>query len=582
MQAAWIRCPWLTKPVVLLPIHTLLMAVIKMDWQKNLLIAAILATLLMLVIRWNEFQEQLPAPVAVASQNSSPAATPTGAVPSATSEIPVAAGDVSEAEKVELATAKLISVKTDSFDLVINPLGGDITQLALPRHFLKLDTPDQPFVLLDNRDNHTYLAQSGLIGLNGTDTAEGRPLFNSEQQEYQLAEGQDQLQVDLVLQQGEVKITKRFTFTRGDYLIKVDYLIDNQSTNTWSAQLYGQIKRDSQNFVKVSALEMNPYLGAAITTADEKYKKVTFDDMTEKEEKVSVQGGWVAMVQHYFVSAWIPDATSTNSYHLRKLGNTDLYLMGFTGKVNEVAPGSQGVISANFYAGPKDTERLEQISPYLDLTVDYGWLWWVAKPLFWVLKFIHNLVGNWGLAIIGLTLCVKLLFFKLSATSYKSMAKMRKLAPKMAEMKERYGDDRQKFSQEMMKMYKTEKVNPFGGCLPLLIQMPVFLALYYVLMESVELRHSPFFGWILDLSVKDPYFVLPIIYGITMYFMQKLNPQPTDPMQARIMQMLPLVFTFMFLWFPAGLVLYWVTNNSLSILQQYIITKQIDAEPSHK
>lgn len=557
------------------------MAVIKMDWQKNLLIAAILATLLMLVIRWNEYQENLPTQTPVATQ----ATTNNSSLPAvsvANSDIPVAANTPAEAEKTTLASTQLISVKTDSFDLVINPLGGDIVQLALPRHFLKLDTPDQPFVLLDNRDNHTYLAQSGLIGTNGTDTAQGRPLFSSEKTEYTLAEGEKQLVVDLLLQQGDVKITKRYTFTRGDYLINVEYLIDNKSTNIWSAQLYGQIKRDSQNFKKVSALEMNPFLGAAITTTDENYKKITFDDMAEKEEKSVVQGGWVAMVQHYFISAWIPDAGSQNTYHLRKLGTNDLYLMGFTGKVNEVAPGTQGSISAGFYAGPKDTERLEQISPYLDLTVDYGWLWWVAKPLFAVLKFIHNLVGNWGLAIIGLTLCVKLLFFKLSATSYKSMAKMRKLAPKMAELKERLGDDRQKFSQEMMKMYKTEKVNPFGGCLPLLIQMPVFLALYYVLMESVELRHSPFFGWILDLSVKDPYFVLPIIYGITMYFMQKLNPQPTDPMQARIMQMLPLVFTFMFLWFPAGLVLYWVTNNTLSIIQQYIITKQIDAEPATK
>lgn len=557
------------------------MAVIKMDWQKNLLIAAILATLLMLVIRWNEYQENLPTQTPVATQgttnNSSlPAAT------AANSDIPVAANTPAEAEKTTLASTQLISVKTDSFDLVINPLGGDIVQLALPRHFLKLDTPDQPFVLLDNRDNHTYLAQSGLIGPNGTDTAQGRPLFSSEKTEYALVDGENQLVVDLLLQQGDVKITKRYTFTRGDYLINVEYLIDNKGTDTWSAQFYGQIKRDSQNFKKVSALEMNPFLGAAITTADEKYKKITFDDMAEKEEKSVVQGGWVAMVQHYFISAWIPDAESQNTYHLRKPGTNDLYLMGFTGKVNEVAPGTQGTISAGFYAGPKDTERLEQISPYLDLTVDYGWLWWIAQPLFAVLKFIHNLVGNWGLAIIGLTLCVKLLFFKLSATSYKSMAKMRKLAPKMAELKERLGDDRQKFSQEMMKMYKTEKVNPFGGCLPLLIQMPVFLALYYVLMESVELRHSPFFGWITDLSVKDPYFVLPIIYGITMYFMQKLNPQPTDPMQARIMQMLPLVFTFMFLWFPAGLVLYWVTNNTLSIIQQYIITKQIDAEPAAK
>lgn len=557
------------------------MAVIKMDWQKNLLIAAILATLLMLVIRWNEYQENLPTQTPVATQ----ATTNNSSLPAATaanSDIPVAANTPAEAEKTTLASTQLISVKTDSFDLVINPLGGDIVQLALPRHFLKLDTPDQPFVLLDNRDNHTYLAQSGLIGTNGTDTAQGRPLFSSEKTEYTLADGEKQLVVDLLLQQGDVKITKRYTFTRGDYLINVEYLIDNKSTNIWSAQLYGQIKRDSQNFVKVSALEMNPFLGAAITTADEKYKKITFSDLAEKEEKSVVQGGWIAMVQHYFISAWIPNAESQNTYHLRKLGTNDLYLMGFTGKVNEVAPGTQGTISAGFYAGPKDTERLEQISPYLDLTVDYGWLWWVAKPLFFVLKWIHGLVGNWGLAIIGLTLIVKALFFKLSATSYKSMAKMRKLAPKMAELKERLGDDRQKFSQEMMKMYKTEKVNPFGGCLPLLIQMPVFLALYYVLMESVELRHSPFFGWIFDLSVKDPYFVLPIIYGITMYFMQKLNPQPTDPMQARIMQMLPLVFTFMFLWFPAGLVLYWVTNNTLSIIQQYIITKQIDAEPAAK
>lgn len=561
------------------------MAVIKMDWQKNLLIAAILATLLLLVIRWHEYQEKLPAQPAVASQTTAAnTSSAQSTIPSASanSEIPVAANSLSEAEKTTLATNQLIEVKTDSLDLTINPLGGDIVQLALPRHFLKLDTPDQPFVLLDNRNNHTYLAQSGLIGINGTDTAQGRPLFTSDKRVYTLADKDNQLAVDLVLQQGEVTITKRFTFTRGEYLIKVEYLIDNKSTNTWSAQLYGQIKRDSQNFVKVSALEMNPFLGAAITTPEENYKKMTFSKIAEGEFKTSHQGGWVAMVQHYFISAWIPDANSENSYSLRKLGTNDLYLLGFTSKVTEVAPGTQGVIAADFYAGPKDTERLEQISPHLDLTVDYGWLWWVSKPLFAVLKFIHNLVGNWGLAIIGLTLCVKLLFFKLSATSYKSMAKMRKLAPKLAEMKERYGDDRQKFSQEMMKMYKTEKVNPFGGCLPLLIQMPVFLALYYVLMESVELRHSPFFGWITDLSVKDPYFVLPIIYGITMYFMQKLNPQPTDPMQARIMQMLPLIFTFMFLWFPAGLVLYWVTNNTLSIVQQYIITKQIDAEPAAK
>jgi YidC/Oxa1 family membrane protein insertase len=287
------------------------------------------------------------------------------------------------------------------------------------------------------------------------------------------------------------------------------------------------------------------------------------------------------MVQHYFISAWIPDANTTNTYRLGKSSNSNLYILGFTSNAIEIAPSSKSSIKSSFYAGPKDTEKLEKISPHLDLTVDYGWLWMIAKPLFWLLKSIHGFVGNWGLAIIGLTFAVKAVFFHLSATSYKSMAKMRKLAPKMQEIKERYGDDRQKMSQETMKLYQTEKVNPLGGCLPMLIQMPVFLALYWVLQESVELRHAPFFLWIADLSIKDPFFVLPIIYGITMWFMQKLNPQPADPMQARIMQMLPLVFTFMFLWFPAGLVLYWVTNNSLSMLQQYIITKQID-NTSHK
>lgn len=559
------------------------MAVIKMDWQKNLLIAGILATLLLLVIRWHEYQEKLPAPAAAVASQTSSSVAGDASIPAASSEIPTAAGqELSEADKAKQAQQHLISIKTDSLDVTINPLGGDIVEVALPRHYAQLNTPDQPYVLLDNRDNHTYIAQSGLIGTNGTDTAAGRPLFTSEQQSYTLADGKDQLQVDLVLLQGDVKITKRFTFTRGEYLINVEYLVDNQSNDTWSAQLYGQIKRDSQNFVKVSALEMNPFLGAAITTTEENYKKFTFANIAEAEFKTTRQGGWVAMVQHYFISAWIPDASSDNTYTLRKLGTNDLYLLGFTGKVNTVAPGTQGTINASFYAGPKDTERLEEISPHLDLTVDYGWLWWLSKPLFAFMKFIHEYVGNWGLAIISLIVLIKALFFKLSAASYKSMAKMRKLAPKMAEMKERYGDDRQKFSQEMMKLYKTEQVNPFGGCLPLLIQMPVFLAFYYVLMESVELRHAPFFGWIMDLSVKDPYFVLPIIYGITMWFMQKLNPQPTDPMQARIMQMLPIVFTVMFLWFPAGMVLYWVTNNLLSIAQQYVITKQIDAEPAAK
>lgn len=558
------------------------MAINKMDWQKNLLVAAILAVLLMLFIRWHQFQDQqaqqLPAAVASQSATSEIPTVETSEssdVPSAT----LATAELSESAKNQLATNNLISVKTDTFEVTINPLGGDIVRLALPQHSEELDTPEKPFVLLNTENKHTYIAQSGLIGKNGTDDqGTGRPLFQVSQTNYVLKEGENSLVVDLTLDQGTSKITKRFTFNRGDYLISIEYLIDNQSDTPWSAQIYGQIKRDSQNFTKVSGMQMNPYLGAAINTKETNYKKVTFKDVEEKDFTEIKEGGWVAMVQHYFISAWIPDANLVNHYRLRKQENADLYFFGFASDPVTIEPGTQGQLKASFYAGPKDTERLEEISPNLDLTVDYGWLWWIAKPLFGAMKYIHGVVGNWGLAIIGLTLLVKALFFYPSAISYRSMAKMRKLQPKMAELKERHGEDRQKFSQEMMKLYKTEKVNPFGGCLPMLIQMPVFLALYWVLAESVELRHAPFFGWIHDLSIKDPYFVLPLIYGATMWVMQKLNPQPADPMQARVMQMLPLVFTFMFLFFPAGLVLYWVTNNSLSIVQQYIITKNIENE----
>lgn len=551
------------------------MAVNKMDWQKNILIAGMLGLLFVLAIRWNSYQEQHPA-VALTAVQTTPAtaATTSSDIPAAISA--PSANDLPQAAVIPVAST-LIKVATDSLLVDIDPLGGDIVKVALPRHSADLATPDIPFILIDNTAEHTYIAQSGLIGANGTDTAEGRPVFSVEKTEFKLENGQDILVVDLTLQHYQVNITKRYTFTRGEYLIGVEYIIDNQSSNKWSGNFFAQIKRDNKEFTKTNALAMSPFLGAAITTPEEKYKKVTFKELDEKKDfKVTEQGGWVSLVQHYFISAWIPDPATTNTFNLRKLGDKNLYMLGFTSNPIEIAPNSKSTIKASFYAGPKDTERLEKISPHLDLTVDYGMLWMIAKPLFWLLKFIHGFVGNWGLAIIGLTFAIKAIFFKLSATSYKSMAKMRKLAPKMLELKERYGDDRQKMSQETMKLYQTEKVNPLGGCLPMLIQMPVFLALYWVLMESVELRHAPFFLWIHDLSVLDPYYVLPIIYGITMWFMQKLNPQPTDPMQARVMQMLPIVFTFMFLWFPAGLVLYWVTNNTLSMLQQYVITKQID------
>ena len=282
------------------------------------------------------------------------------------------------------------------------------------------------------------------------------------------------------------------------------------------------------------------------------------------------------MIQHYFLSAWIPNPDQTHTYSTR-VTRSGYNIAGFTSPALVLDPGQSGKVSARFYAGPKDQYRLEQLSPYLELSVDYGWLWWIAQPLFWLLTKIHALVANWGVAIILLTVLIKAAFFKLSATSYKSMANMRRVQPKMQDIREQYADDKQKQSQAMMELYRKEKINPMGGCLPILVQMPVFIALYWVLMESVELRQAPFILWIKDLSVMDPYFVLPLMMGASMWFMQKLNPPPPDPMQAKIMQWLPIVFTFFFLWFPAGLVLYWVVNNLLSMAQQYIITKQIES-----
>ncbi|WP_371922671.1 membrane protein insertase YidC [Simiduia sp. 21SJ11W-1] len=546
-----------------------------MDWIKYLLIISMGAVTFMLVKEWAAFDDRRKA--AQVTQEETTLSAPLAQAQEATigdDGVPVI---TSEPEDQPATAQQLITVSTDNLIVKIDTQGGDIVYAALPKHLAKLENP-QPFVLLNQTESHTYVAQSGLVGANGTDGKGQRPVFATEKSTYALAEGEDTLVVDLTLAQGDVTLTKRFTFKRDDYLVDLTYLVDNRSSETWKANFYAQIKRDSQPVPTDVGFGMNPYLGAAITTADEKYKKVDFEDMAEATVKDSVQGGWVALVQHYFISAWIANPAHQNTYTLRRSKTSDLYFMGYTAPAVEVAPGSQGSLGASFYVGPKDVYTLEEISPYLDLTVDYGWLWWIAKPLFQFLTFIYGFIGNWGWSIIALTIVIKAIFFPLSAASYRSMAKMRKLGPLMQDLKERYGDDRQKMSAELMKMYKKEKVNPMGGCLPILVQMPVFIALYWVLMESVELRHTPFLGWIEDLSVRDPLFILPVLMGATMFVQFKLNPTPPDPTQAKVMQMMPIFMTFMFMWFPAGLVLYWVANNTISIIQQYVITRQIEAD----
>ncbi|WP_250460677.1 membrane protein insertase YidC [Microbulbifer litoralis] len=550
-----------------------------MDWQRYTLLGGIAAVVLALIFQWNEFKEER-AP-AVDRETVVRAEAPTlpeqRETASSDSDVPQLQSEATQPRADDDQQRQFISVTTDVFDLLIDPRGGDIVKVALRDFDEELNTPDRPLILLNRTQHHTYIAQSGLIGPNGTDSNAGRPLFSSAATEYAMVEGKDTLTVDLTLKQDGANITKRYTFNRGDHLIGVSYLVDNTSDSDWSAAMFGQIKRDSREPPVDVGIGVSPFLGAAIHTAEENYFKQDFEEIAESPTRETIEGGWVAMVQHYFLSAWVPPQDQQNTFELRELSN-GLFRMGFTSTPQTIAAGTQGELSASFYAGPKDVIRLEHISPYLDLTVDYGWLWWIAKPLFRVLHFIQeHIVSNWGWAIVLLTVFIKALLFPLSAAGLKSMARMRKFAPQMKKLQEQYKGNRQKLAEETMKLYRREKINPMGGCFPILLQMPVFIALYWMLTETVELRHAPWILWIHDLSAKDPYFILPVLMGLTMWFMQRLNPQPTDPTQARIMQLMPVMMTFFFLWFPAGLVLYWLANNIISIAQTWYINKQVEA-----
>ena len=554
-----------------------------MDVQRIILIAALAIISYMLVLQWNQDYGVKTEPVAQAESVSAyqsvtePVVNKGSDLPLSTNTDAPKDSDLPEAKAVTVDTQQqLVKIKTDVLQLLIDTKGGDIIEVALTDHKAALEN-DQPFILLEQNGNRTYVSQSGLIGKDGPDAnPDGRPAYTTTQNSYQL-EG-DELVVDLTLNSDNgVVVTKRFRFTPGSYIITQEYVVNNGSAENWQGKLFGQIKRDnSDDPSQTTDMGMQSFLGAVFSTTENTYEKLSFDDMQEANFKKVSQDGWVAMSQHYFLSAWIPAPGAEYSYSSRV--NAGSYIAGFVSPSFDVAAGETKSVSANFYAGPKVSELLEEAAPDLELTVDYGILWFIASPLAWLLKAIHNIVGNWGVAIIGITIVVKALLFQVNAKAFKSMAKMRKFGPEMKRLKDLYGDDRQKMSQSMMELYKKEKINPLGGCLPIVAQMPVFIALYWVLLESVELRHAPFALWIHDLSVMDPYFLLPILMGATMFIQQLLNPTPPDPMQAKIMKMLPIMFTFFFLWFPAGLVLYWLVNNVLSITQQYIINKQIEGE----
>ncbi|KAA0010669.1 membrane protein insertase YidC [Billgrantia pellis] len=553
-----------------------------MDVKRLLLLIPLAVLAYLLVVQWNQDYGQV-APEPEAPSFSAPApgdeATPPDedglAVPASPRADSVAGDMPGEAEQPS-ATRDLIAVATDVLDVRIDPQGGDIVYAALPQHRMTLNS-ERPYVLLSDNETRSYVARSGLQ----VDGHAGRLAFTPEQTRYRLSDDDNRLEVDLAADVNGVDVIKRYTFERGSYAVNVDYFLANNTEEPVTARFIGQLARDnSPDPSSGVSMGMSSYLGAAYSSPEDRYQKIDFDEIQKGNfNNRDVQGGWVAIIQHYFVSAWVPPQNQQNLQYATT-DSRNRNVAAFAGPVTTVAVDGETRLGATLYMGPKVQSYLEEVAPNLRLTVDFGWLWFIANPLFWLLDHIQNIIGNWGWSIVVLTILVKLAMWPLSAKAYKSMARMRKLGPEMQRLKEQYGDDRQKMSQEMMKFYQKEKINPLGGCLPILVQMPVFIALYWMLLESVELRHAPFVFWIQDLSMKDPYFILPILMGASMFVQQLLNPTPPDPMQAKIMRMLPIVFTFFFLWFPAGLVIYWVVNNVISIAQQYVITRKIENDPS--
>jgi YidC/Oxa1 family membrane protein insertase len=512
--------------------------------------------------------------------NDLPSDIPTSApeiITSNASDTPTVAAVTNPSAADTTNTEDLISIRTDTFDIRIDPIGGDIVHLALPLYLKQIDVADDPFVLLDDQPGREYIAQSGLIGANGVDS-DGRAIYRATSTRYSMSESSDSLNVDLTTTTADgIEVIKRYGFNRNSYLIDISFIVNNRSAENWQANAFGQIKRDAFDDPSDAGGFGRTYLGFVTTMSEDPYIEIEFDDIDDKgSDTIETTGGWVAFSQHYFLTAWIPDAESLNRMTTRKNGSNQYY-GEFTSSAFEVAAGGTGSHGIQYYAGPKDQYVLRDISPGLDKTIDYSFLWFIAGPIYWLLSRINSVIGNYGISIVLLTVVVKSAFYKLSETQYRSMAGMRRLMPKMQQLKESYGDDKMKLQKATMDLYKKEKINPFGGCLPMLVQMPVFIALYWVLLESVELRHAPFMLWLTDLSVRDPFFVLPLLMGATMYLQTTLSPAPADPMQAKVMKMMPIMMTLLFLWFPAGLVLYWLTNGGLGILQQWYITRKIDA-----
>ena len=544
-----------------------------MESQRNLLVIGLLFVSFLLFTEWQNKDN----PVAVPQTTQTIAATSAGDIP-AGSSIETDAPNSQQSNN-------FITIRSDVLELSIDTQGGDIVQADLLEHAVELHE-EARFVLLQNNATNIYVAQSGLIGANGPDAnANGRPQYQTSKAAFELSG--DKITVPLTYTDANgVEFTKQFTLTKGSYDVEVSYLVNNKSANTIAVQMYGQLKQNIDLAEdEGSSMMMQAYRGPALGTSEKRYEKYDFDDVADANLSRSTAGGWVGMLQHYFVSAWVPGPEQNSLYSLN-IGRNEFSngqaIIGFKKPVQTIAANQEAMITAQLWIGPKLQDEMGAIIDGLDLTVDYSWLWFIAQPLFKLLQFFQSLVGNWGLAVIMITFTVRGLMYPLTKAQYTSMAKMRLLQPKLTALREKCGDDKQKMSQSMMALYKEEKVNPLGGCLPMVIQMPIFISLYWALMESVELRHAPFALWINDLSAQDPYYVLPLLMGATMYLIQKMSPtQVQDPMQQKVMQFMPVMFTFFFLWFPSGLVLYWLMSNVVTIIQQTMIFRTLEKQGLH-
>ena len=530
-----------------------------MEQQRNILLIVLLCATLFLFWNWNSDKvnaAKLAEQQAAAQANASDLAS-------------------------ESTIGQIITLKSDNLLLSVNLNGGDIIDAKLLK-IKQEQNKEDPFHLLMTEPSFVYQAQSGSVGKDGPDAKQKRPIYITDKTEYVLEDGQDSLSVELVYENNGVIYKKVYTLNRNSYVVNLDYKVENKTDSTLQLSFYSQLKQTSDDsFLRKDTsfgMFASAYRGTAYSSDDTRYEKATLDDIIEdKRTDVKTKDGWVAMIQHYFVSAWIGDEKLNNVIYSQPSSDDTAGIIGIRTENTEIAPQSNYKFNSKLWVGPKDQEAMSNVAPNLDLTVDYGWLWFISIPLFKILAFFHSLVGNWGFSIILLTLVVRGVMFPLTKAQYTSMAKMRLLQPKMVELRERYKDDRAKLGQETMRLYKAEKVNPLGGCLPLLIQMPIFIALYWTLMESTELRQSSFILWITDLSVHDPYFVTPILYGISMYFLQRMSPTPvTDPIQKKVFMAMPFVFTFMFCTFPAGLTLYWLISNCFTIFQQVIIFRSLE------